>query len=377
MRAFAALGVLAACGPHHTVPVVDPPDGISIAYYAAGGDGLAVIDDRREIEVTGDAILLDRIDDTTSLPSLVIEPIGTRALAIGACARERLALPAAATKPADPDAPAPEGVLSPLVRCTVRGAPGRYRVRVLYTTKATYTVRHDVSVSGERATVSTRFALGTPAWRARAVATLYEGLPGSEVPPRELARGSLTLDGGTSVLSEPAREVAARVRHVFDGGVRNDVESSDITWRRDSRSTVWVTLELEAIKLPAGSVHVHLELGGGEARDIDVPEGASEQLGGALRVPLWVDEQLRGTRQHWVERADGVNLTDRFTLAVSNLGDQAREVWVEEHLRTAKRQTVLPASRNKPQLAGPVARNRVVIAPRSTERVSYAIHNEL
>jgi hypothetical protein len=179
------------------------------------------------------------------------------------------------------------------------------------------------------------------------------------------------------VLAEPAREVAARVRLVFDGGVRNEVDSSDLTWRHESRSTVWAMLELEALKLPRGSVHVHLELGDGEARDVDVPDTAPEQLGSALRVPLWVDEQLRGSRQHWVERSDGSSLTDRFTLAVSNTSDAAREVWIEEHLRSAKRQTVLRASRQKPQLAGPVARTRLVIAPRSTERISYAILTQL
>jgi len=365
--------LLAACGPRHTAPQVDPPDGIAIAVYATAGDALAVIDDRRTLDITGDSILLDRIDDATSLPSLVIEPIGTRALAIGACARDRLALPKAE---AGDQAPA-GSVLSPLVRCSVRGAPARYRVRVLYTMKARYRVRHEIAVAGERATVTTRFALWTPAWNARAVATLFEGRPGGEVPPRELARGPVTLDGGVAVLAGPVREAAARVRHIFDGGVHNDVDSSDLTWRRDSRTTVWATLELDGIRLPTGDVHVHLEEPGDEPHDVDVPEAAPEQLGGMLRVPLWVDEQLRGTRQHWVERADGQNLNDRFLLAVSNLGDTPREVWIEEHLRTSRHQTILRASPHKPQLSGALARSRIVIAPRSTERVSYAIHTEL
>ncbi len=89
----AAVLALAACGARPAAPpIVDPPDGVSLALYAGADRGYAVVDDRRTVEVAGGRLLLDRIAPGAALPELLIEPLGAArgALTIDACARERL-----------------------------------------------------------------------------------------------------------------------------------------------------------------------------------------------------------------------------------------------------------------------------------------------
>ena len=83
----------------------------------------------------------------------------------------------------------------------------------------------------------------TPAWGARGELVLHDGLPGAGEPPRELARGTITLDGGVAVLALPAREVSARLVRVYEGMVRHaGVDAADPGWGRDSQHSVVVAL---------------------------------------------------------------------------------------------------------------------------------------
>lgn len=402
MRAAFVLAALAASCTH--APAVEriatPPEGIAIAFYRAGAQSLTVVDDRRWVEVRGGQLLLDHVDPGAALPSLVIEPLAGPALSVGQCDRdhETRALPkdgalerygawqeARQKRILEGDASAtgeaPPGdtltVISPVVRCTAAsGGDGRRLVRVLYVSSTLpYTAQHTVELSGpERATIATRFAIATPSWGGRAEAVLFEGVPGGDKPPVELARGSLSLDGSTAVLGAAPRSVPARVRRVFDGATRIGVgDSADPAWGRDSVHAVWVWLELDGVALSPGPTRAHLELPGETIRDIDVPAAGREHTDAGTRLPLWIDEELRGLRNRSVTGADGASLTDRLAFSVSNLGTEPREVWIEERLRTAKRVTLKTGWPAKPTQTTDVVRTKVVVKGGGVERLGFVI----
>jgi len=400
MRAALALLAVAAChAPHPIEHIATPAPGITMAFYQAAGRSYTVVDDRRLVEIRGGMLLLDHIDPGAALPSLVIEPLGGGALVVGQCDRDHeiqalppedaLARHAAwqerrrqriAEGEVDGDAePAPDGtvtVISPVVRCTASGAEGKQLVRVLYVSSSlAYRAQHDVTMTaGDRATIATRFAIATPSWGGRAEVVLFEGLPGGDKPAVELARGALTLDGSTSVLGAPPRETPARVRRVFDGATRTGVgDATDPTWGRDSVHAVWVWLELDGVALTPGPTHAHVEIPGEGVRDVEVPSAGREDSAAGTRLPLWIDEQLRGIRNRIVSGSDGASLVDKFSISISNLGSEPREVWIEEKLRPAKRRTIKFGWPTKPVLGAEVARTKVVVVPGGTERVGYVI----
>jgi len=409
--ACAAYLALAACRtpPPRVEPIATPAEGIAIMVYAKGETSYGVVDDRRWIDVTGNSVTLDRIDSGAALPSLVIEPVGAGDLHVGACMRERIDTTAEGlqrlaqvradtskkvragddeppvTNPGAPYAPDPVGLLSPLVRCAVTGAHGRHLVRVLYVAPAIrYRAQHDITMRSEsRASIVTRFALSTPAWgkpgaATRAEVSLFDGLPGSDEPPREVAHGTVVLDGGTAVLTIPERVAGAKLRRVFDGAVRDrNVARTDVAWGKDSRSQVWVWLELDDPKLSSGMVRALIDFAGEPARDSIVPAARRERRGTTMRLPLWVDDTLHGMRRRWIDRADAGTLAERFQLSVSNAGDVPREVWIEERLRPAKHRELSRAWPAEPTLGDDFARSKVTVPPHASEQIGFLLTYEL
>jgi hypothetical protein len=419
---------LAACGARAPTPrehLAEPTEGVSIAIYAKPDQTYAVIDDRRWVEVAGDEIVLDRIDGSAPLQSLVIEPIGA-SIQVGACMRERIddsaeglaslaeargARPKKVIVIHDSDAGEPyhledsqtieppilarPSVLSPLVRCRVKGRAGKYLVRVMQvTTSTSFVIKHDVTMtSADRASVVTRFAITTPSWQGqRAQVSLFDGQPGAETPPTELTSGVVILDGSTGLLASAPREVTARLRSVYDGAKLEDEEEikpDDIVWGRESRHQVWVWLEVDGA-VPAGPVRAHVEMPDHATRDVEIAAelrqvapmtGSQAPMAGSqanfvVRWPLWIDEDLVGSRKRRIDRADGVVITDSVDLAVSNLGTQSREVWVEERLRPSKRRSLQRSWPSKPAFSKGVARTKLVLAPGQTERLGFTIDYE-
>ena len=363
MRAALAMIAPMAIGAcRHAAPtehIATPPEGIAMAFYRAGTQSYTVVDDRRSVEVRGGQLLLDHIDPGAALPSLVIEPLSGPALSVGQCDRDH------------------ETVISPVVRCTAAsGGDGKRLIRVLYVSSAlAYTAQHTVEMTAaDRATLATTFAIATPAWGGRADAVLFEGLPGGDKPPVELARGSLSLDGSTTVLGAAPRQVPARIRRVFDGATRTGVgDSTDPSWGKDSVHAVWVWLELDGVTLSPGATHAHLAIPGEPERDIDVPAAGREHTAAGTRLPLWIDDQLRGLRTRTVVNADGASLADRLTFSVSNLGADPREVWIEERLRTAKRVTLKTGWPAKPTQTADVVRTKVIVKGPGVERLGFTI----
>jgi hypothetical protein len=406
VRAAALALALVACRSH-TPPLSGskPPEaGITIALYAKGGDeSYGVVDDRRWIELAGKTMLLANIDPGAELASLVIEPADA-ALRVGQCVRERMPEPrsedelaayAERQRKLRDDVPrryqaeyphrevavkgaADEGQPLPVVKCDVTGTPGKYLVRILYVTKALgYRAQHDIDLRDDkRAEVTSRFAITTPVWQARADVVLYDGVPGGERSPLEVARGSVTLDGSTAVIPVPARDVPSHLDRIYEGAVVTSTDSTDGNWGRDSVQAIWVWLALDNVRLAPGPIRVHMELPGEGIRDLDVPQASRKQDDAAdapLRLPLWVDESLRGSRTRLVEYNDGSSITERYIFSVANLGESEREVFVEEPMRTASRRKLDRAWPKKPTAEHNVLRTRLVIKAGRIERTGYTM----
>jgi hypothetical protein len=368
---LACIALALACARGQLAAPANVADaGIAIAVYRAGDRaGYAVVDDRRWVELDGASLVLDHIDPRAALSSLVIEAVDAqRALEVGACTRDRI-----------PSLAAPAFV--PILRCAVTGARGRRLVRVLYIVPALdYRVSHDVAMTAaDRATVTSRFAIDTPAWQRRAELALYDGVPGAQQPPREIARGPIALDGGVAMLASPPRVATAQLRRIYDGAVhrRGDVGPRDLRWRRESHPSVWVWLELADIALAPGPVRVHVELAGHPIRDIDVPALGRRTVADALALPLWIDDELRGRRDRWSQPHDGAAIVDRFAIAVTNLGATASDVWIEEALRPSRRRTVRHAWPATPVLLEARVRMKLTVAPGKIERCGFEIDYEL
>lgn len=351
--------------------VAAPPVGTSIAIYQDAGQAIGVVDDRRWVELRERELVLDGIDPAASLSSLVIEPLGDGPLAVGACTRDRVAW--AHHGDGIPARPA----LATPIRCAVTGARGRRLVRVLYVAPSLrYQTLHDISLhAGDRATVATRFTLTTPATMpalGRAEVALFAGVPGGEHAPREIARGTVELDGSTAILAAPPRELDARLERIYRGA-RDFAADDDNPWSGDPPDAIWVWLVLDAVALPAGAFGVHVAVPGEGERFVETGAARRRDLAGATRVPLWIDDRLHGIRKRTVGGAEDAELIDRFVITVANTGDAAREVWLEEPLRPAKRRVVAGRGATRPQLVDDVARVKLQVGAGGLARASYGL----
>ena len=92
-----------------------------------------------------------------------------------------------------------------------------------------------------------------------------------------------------------------------------------------------------------------------------------------LVVPLFVDDELRGLRARYVDLGDSASLAERLLLGIASTAAEPREVWIEEHLRPARRRRIERAWPGKPVLAGDVLRSKLVVKPGAIERIGYTI----
>lgn len=417
MTRLAVLVLLCACGARTTPSNTKAAEaGVTLSLYSAGDKSYGVVDDRRFIEVTGSSILLDNIDPGAALASLVIETT-TPGLRIGPCTRDRLpdldddaleefgreqerlsaerlrrrierTLPDVnRTRDIREDVrrptPAPGQRFAPVVSCNVAGPRGRHLVRIVYVSPAlTYRAQHDIEMTeSERASIASRFALVTPPWRTRASVILFDGAPGGDKPPVELVRGDVTLDGGTSVLVLPTRNVTARIRRIFAADTADEL-SEDPLWGPSALAGVWATLEAPGVTLPPGAVRVHVELPDEGSRWIDVPPSRRMQRAddasakAPLRLMLWLDDTLRATRERRVIEDDGVRMLELFAAVITNTGDRPREVWVEDRLRNARRRSVERSWPAKPTAVGDVVRHKIEVRPGRVARTGFTVAYE-
>jgi hypothetical protein len=277
--------------------------------------------------------------------------------------------------------------LAPIVRCRVDGPPGRRFVRVLHAAPSIeFRVNHAVMVTDEagdddRATMTTRFAITTPSWASqRAHVALHDRAPGGEHAPRVITHGTIVLDGGTAMLVNPERTVHAHVRTVYDGAIRDPaVPATDPIWGRDSRRAIYTVLDLPDPMLPAGPFDVRVTSATTPARDVVVTAADAEKIGAVLRLPLWADTTLHGSRRNAPEtfsRRGARMMVQRLVTSVTNASEVSRDVWIEERLRPAKKRDIR-GEHPKLTITDGVARMQVVVPPRGTQQVTLTITYEL
>jgi hypothetical protein len=404
---------LGGCPAHTTPNNAKVPDaGISLALYADGETAYAVVDDRRWLEISGTKVLLGNIDPGAALASLVIETANP-ALRMGPCSREKLPevvrdpleefgaeeerraaerMRARMRRPLPNVPPVPRAVpvipkFAPIVTCDVAGPAGRQLVRIVYVSSTlTYRAQHDIEVAeGATATLDSRYAITTPPWRTQADVALFDGVPGGEHLPRELVRGQITLDGGTSVLVIPTRSVPMQLRRIYTGQLvgEADPEVDELSpyWAGEGLNAVWATLELPGTTLSPGNARVHVDRVGEQQRWVDVAPALLTRRDDAdkrpLRLPLWVDDTLRGALVRSVVENDGQRMVESFAVSVANVGDTPREVWIEAEARRAKRRRVERPWPKKPTASGDVVRSVVDVKPGKLERAGYLVVYEL
>ncbi len=400
-----ALAVLVASATACRTPkpveiAATPSAGISIALYQLGDQSYSVVDDRRWVEVANGALVLDHLDPGATLPTLVLEPLSPSrsALVVGACSRDIAEVPEAddandakkkplidlddldeypAPEPDDKPALAKKPlsiIATSSVRCAVKGPAGKHLVRVLYVSSTlSYRAQHDIAMTAaEHVMLTTRYAITTPSWGSKADVTLFDGMPGREQAPVEIARGQIVLDGSTAILATPTRAVDARLRRVYSGEMSNG--SGDDDAFTDSVNAVWVWLELELPRLAPGPVRANVRLVDEDEHVVDVPVGGREQGVRSLRLPLWIDPSLRGSKVRRRVGREGADMAEWFSVAVTNTGAQAREVWIEQKLQEgARRRLVTYGQPTKPTLGKERARSKVAVPPQQTARVAYTI----
>ena len=398
--ALAWLLLIAACA---RPPIAALPGaataGVSIALYRGGtpATSYGMVDDRRWIDLDDHELVLDDVDAGASLASIVIEPLEGLPLAVDRCAREAWpTLPADAPPRSERPRPRdalgvrsndpgvatnPAATVAPSVRCSVRGAPGRRLVRILYVSHSlTYTTQHDLAMaSSDRAALATRFTFATPNWHEHAEVVLFDGAPRGEHPPSELGRGAVQLDGSIAILASKPRAVAARLVRIYDGAIASlVVDPSDVHWAAESSHFVWVWIELADTTLSPGPMHVRIGVPDEPVRELDLPSPLrASATGSGVRVPLWPDDMLRGTRVRLAESSAPAEITERLLLSISNLGEVPREVWVEEHARKARHRRIDRAWPKPPLATGDIVRATLEVKPHATERAGFTVTHEL
>src|SRR3569623_2449772 len=427
MRALLCLIAGSACHAHPrtSAPAAPGAAGVAISLYSNGDASTAygVVDDRRWVELGGSELVLEQIDPGASLASLVIAPLDAAPLALERCAREALPvqapppakvapppkrrvlshaqalaearraiearvrsllMPAPAPSPSVVDLPDHAEVARPVVaatvRCTVAAAPGRHLIRILYISHALgYRTQHDLAMTAaDRAHLVTRYAFATPAWHAHADVTVLDGMPGGDKLPTALARGPVALDGSIAILAAPPRDIAASLRRIYDGAVSTPgVDIADAAWNAESTHAVWVWIDLAATLAP-GPVHAHVVLADEPARDVDLPGTLRAVHGDHVRLPLWLDTTLAGSRMRYADPSidAGETMSERLLLSISNLGDQPREVWVEERVRRARHRKLERAWPQRPIAAGDIVREQLEVKPHAIARLGYTVTYE-
>lgn len=412
-------------GTAQEIMVAPPPEPPPTTTPERRHRSVALIDDRRTVEVDADGTLhLADVADGLELASLIVEPIDGRALDVESCARDggfRSVIDREATfvtatgesvtgrirdyghdgtdvtwviEDADgrahflrgePERAILAGAGSLEVRCQVRGPAGQRRVRMVYATddlswEASYRV--DVAVDGDAATavVQPTYTISGSALigARRATVQLLVGLPGSDISPRVAWTGDVSLGNDAVAVQPEPRTMTGAFEYVYRGALVHKDDNPRVNyWRQTFTFDVWAGLGIgpeEAAAngdLPAGPALVSVTRGGvtrqAEAR---WPEPVTDRPPG-FTVALWPSPDLVGYRERRTTQDDGQRLTEQYLFSVANQGEEAVTVWVEEELRPGGNRKISRAWPTKPQRRKDVLRFQVVIKPHRIERLGF------
>lgn len=367
MRAALVAAALGGC-VHAGTPRSVEPDGASVTIYAdrRGGPGVAVVAERRVVEIDGDGTMaLTDLVGAVELAGLSIEAIdGGAPLGLTSCAVATVA-PVPDGTPlrvqrgdgatvvgtahdgavavddrevhVDPSAVAYVSV-PPMqhdgLRCHVGAGPGRRRVRLVYSSPSfAWAPRYRVRVL-DPSTVefAARYLVtAPPSSRGGPVAvTLVAGLPQDQAgaAPVQVWSGPVVLDGPLTLMA-PALKRAARAGWVYRGQV-----VSEDDYRFESRTEVAYELELTptAADVP-GLADITSEQAEVTAMLSPQWRGRVDGQIAPLRVSLAVSDTLTGFRRWRYVASVGDGAIDEILYSVANRGDAPVTVRVEEPLR--------------------------------------------
>ena len=424
------------------------PDGLAVAIYVGGAPGaerraLALVDDRRTNEIGADGQLaLGDVAAGIDLASLIVESLDPATpLRVASCTRQGstdgAALAHRVVRIVTVEGAEVEGRLRHVswrepgrgqwvledeagavhfvsgelerariadtaaleVRCAVRAAPGRHRVRIAYaTTDLSWSAAYEIDVAAPSAdgapgapgaaaapradaTVQPTFTIaGSGLLGARrATVQLLVGLPGGDATPRLAWSGDVDLGADAVAVQPPARALPLALHHVYRGAVSlPDENPRHGAWHAQGSFDVWLALGVDDAAaatlhdLPAGPALVDVARDG-QRRQVraEWPAPASDKAT-AFDVALWPDGDVLGYRDRRQPRDDGAVLVEQLLYTVSNHGRAPITVWVEEELRPgAARRTLKRQWPVKGERRGRFVRFPVRVKPGGTERLGF------
>lgn len=420
------LSVAIYTGVEHPAPPASPPGGAPpAAPQPPIRRSVALIDDRRVVEIADGVLRLDDVAAEIELASLIVEPLDGRPLVVTRCAREfsRRAAPAHRATIVTEDGVEVTGVPgervsvggTPMwvveddagdvhfvagevtqarvpgvganeVRCDVVAEPGRRRVRLAYATtdlswRASYRIEIAAGPTGdaEVAVAPSLAIVGTGVVGARrAAVSLLSGLPGSDDSPRLVWSGEVDLGPVEISVRPPPRVARARVEHLYRPTVALPGENPNdaYNWRAAYNPIVWEALRVDAAlaaelaDLPAGPALIDVTRGGAARQAVAAWPDPPREAGRGFHLALWADPSVFGFRERRTLRADGQRIVEQSLVSIANRGDAAVTVWVEDELRPLpgrELRKLFPAG----DVRGDQLRFRIEIGPGRTERLGF------
>ncbi len=330
-----------------------PELGLSVTVIRREDADLAIVEDRRIVEIDAGGFVLDRIDARARLSTLSIEPLDGRPLVLAGCAREVAVSDDAAL-----------AVTLPELRCRVSGTLGRRAIRVVHEAPSVIVGGATEIVVGTaaHASVSSSHWIAAPRWGVSGRVRIFESRAGTSSAPALVAAGAIAFDGTKATVGAgrtsdvPARLSRVHAAAPVDGDPGGRIHGS-----------VWVWLEVDA-RLPRVPTRVRVTVPSEAELELVVPAHAIP-AGEVPRLRLWLDDSLRVTKI-----ARGIA---NVAVTVYNHGEVEREIWIEEPTAAAERPRARRRIRATPpssvQTGDDVTRIRAVVGPRGVQRVTYAI----
>jgi hypothetical protein len=409
--------------PDAVAPAV-PPDASGVAMQMRS---VALIDDRRTIEVAGDGTIhLEDVADGIELASLIIEPLDGTRFTVQSCARtggsaatirEHRATVITSdgstveghirdSRTTDgswvveddagrahfvrgiPDEIILHDASAMQVICAVDAVAGAHRVRLAYATsdlswQSSYRVDVRAEGDGAVASVQPTFTIaGSGVIGARhATVSLLVGLPGGEESPRLAWTGDVDLGTDEVAVHPPTRDIPAQLEYIYRGAVTHKDDNPRIAyWRATSTNDVWFAIGIgpEDAKgnddLPGGPALFSVTEADGTSRQANgrwpEPDGTHGQ---GIDVRLWPSADLIGLRERKTPYDDGGRrLIEQYLFGVSNHSDATVTVWVEEELRAgASHRLLRKLWPSKPQQRGDLLRFKVTVKAGGIERLGF------
>jgi hypothetical protein len=405
-----------------TAPGTAAMDAATPAAAATRPRSLALVDDRRTVEVDADgAIHLDEVAEGIELASLIVEALDGHRFVVRSCARQAGASATIGEHDATvitsegvevdgrirdshredgswvvedkdgrshfvkgtPDEIILHGTAAIDVHCEVDATAGPHRVRLAYATSdLSWKASYRIDVAGETASLQPTFMIAGSGviGSRRATVSLLVGLPGGDDAPRLAWNGDVDLGNDEVSVQPTARSIPVHLEYLYRGAVTHKDDNPRINyWRGTSTIDVWF-----AIGISADDARATTDLPGGAALiSVTRPDGTTRMAEGrwpdpdlerspGLDVRLWPSADLLGWRERKTVYEEGTKLVEQYLYSVTNQSAEPVTVWVEEELRTGSTWHQLRKLwPTKPEIRGDLLRFKVKVAAGKIERLGF------